>query len=102
MYWPREMRVPVLVGVFAAGMVAASLMSGIVLARAQGSGSKEKENAAKLEVLLAKDEIAQQIYNYSRALDRMDTALALQMMHPDGRWGDGTREQFVKGAWDIN
>jgi hypothetical protein len=53
-------------------------------------------------VLLAKDEISQQIYNYSRALDRMDTGLALKLMHPDGKWSNGTREQFIKGAWDIN
>lgn len=102
MRWPREMRLTVLVGVFVAGMLAAAWMSRTVLAGVQGSTSAEKENAAKLEVLLAKDEISQQIYNYSRALDRMDRDLALKMMHPDGKWGDGPREQFVKGAWDIN
>jgi len=96
------MHFPVLVGVFVAGMLAAAVMSRTVLARVQGSASSEKENAAKLDVLLAKDEISQQIYNYSRALDRMDMGLALQLMHADGKWGNGTREEFIKGAWDIN
>ena len=102
MQWSRGMRVLRLVGVFVAGMVAAALMSETILAGLQRSTSNEKQRAAALEVLLAKDEIREQIYNYSRALDRMDKDLALQMMHPDGKWSGGTREQFVKGAWDIN
>ena len=102
MQWSRGMRVTRLVGVFVAGMVAAALMSETILAGLQRSTSNEKQRAAALEVLLAKDEISQQIYNYSRALDRMDKDLALQMMHPDGQWSGGTREQFVTGAWDIN
>src|SRR2546422_6408827 len=101
MQWSRGMCVTRLVGVFVAGMVAAALMSETILAGLQRSTSNEKQRAAALDVLLAKDEISQQIYNYSRALDRMDKDLALQMMHPDGKWSGGTREQVVKGAGGI-
>ena len=97
------MRVPVIVGAFVAGILAAAVLSQSVLARGQAQGvSLDKETAAKLQVLLAKDEISQQIFNYSRALDRMDTNLAIQMMHPGGKWTDKTREQWVKSAWDVN
>ena len=96
------MRVSVLVIVFSAGMLASALMSQTLQAGAQGAVSLDKESAARLPVLLAKDEISQQIFNYSRALDRMDTNLALQMMHSDGKWSGNTREAFVKSAWDIN
>ena len=96
------MRTSVLAGAFAAGIVAATLMSQAVLARVQTSVALDRESTAKLQVLLAKDEISQQIFNYSRSLDRMDTNLALQMMHPGGKWNGGTREEFVKSGWAIN
>ncbi len=96
------MRVPVLVGTFVAGILAAALMSQSVLARGQATVALDTETAAKLQVLLAKDEISQQIFNYSRALDRMDTNLAIQMMHPGGKWTDKTREEWVKNAWEVN
>jgi hypothetical protein len=98
----RWMRLLILVVVFAAGVVVSTLSSETVVARLQRPSSDDMQRAAALDVLLAKDEISQQIYNYSRALDRMDKDLALQMMHPDGKWTGGTREAFVKGAWDIN
>ena len=44
----------------------------------------EQDLSKTVEVLLAKEEIRQQIYNYSRGLDRMDKDLALQVWHPDG------------------
>jgi hypothetical protein len=86
---------------FAAG-IAAALLSQTLLAALQTSPSDERARAAALDVLLAKDEISQQIYNYQRALDRMDRDLLRQMMWPDGKWGDGTREQFVTRGNDVN
>jgi hypothetical protein len=96
------MRTSMVAGAFAAGTLAAALMSQALLARVQTSITLDTDTAAKLQVLLAKEEIGQQIYNYSRALDRMDKDLALQMMHPDGQWNGGTREQFVKSGFDVD
>jgi hypothetical protein len=48
----------------------------------QASGQHE-DTAKALDVLLAKDEIREQIYKYCRGLDRMDKTLALSVWHPD-------------------
>lgn len=40
--------------------------------------------ADALAVLLAKQEIAEQLYRYCRSFDRMDNALALSVWHADG------------------
>jgi len=37
-----------------------------------------------LEILLAKQAITEQLYNYCRAFDRLDRELALSVWHPDG------------------
>src|SRR5262245_11032955 len=50
--------------------------------------SREKETVGidkrALDDLLAKDAIRQQIYNYARAVDRLDRELGNQVWHPDG------------------
>jgi hypothetical protein len=94
--WKRVRR---FVGMLAAWM-AAVLMSQTVLAWLQTSPSNERERA--LDVLLAKDEISQQIFNYQRSLDRMDKDLGLQMIHPEGTWNGTTGENFLAGAWKMN
>lgn len=40
--------------------------------------------ADELAILVAKQAITEQIYNYCRGLDRMDLELALAVWHPDG------------------
>jgi hypothetical protein len=97
----RWMRVPRLAGMFAA-VVAAALMSQTLFAVLQNPPASERDRAAALDLVLAKDEISQQIYNYSRSHDRFDRDLALQMMHPDGKWAGMTREEWVAAAWKNN
>ena len=91
----------VLGGVFVAGMVVATLLVETLLAGSQRPAA-DRDREAAIDVLLAKDAISQQIFNYSRALDRMDTELALQMMHPGGNWNGSTREVWVKNGFDVN
>lgn len=46
--------------------------------------------ADALEILLAKQEITEQLYTYCRAFDRLDDELALTVWHPEGtvQYGD--------------
>ncbi len=74
--------VVVLVLVFAAGA-----MVGLPVSSPMAAGQStaaEADLSAMVEELLAKEAIRQQIYNYSRGLDRLDKDLALQVWHPDG------------------
>ena len=79
----------------------AGLLAGIAPAQAA-----EDVQAKALEVLLAKEAIRQQIYNYCRGLDRMDRALALQVWHPDGtaQYGGGISKgsEFVERAFKLH
>ena len=95
----RAMRIVAFAGVLAAGVAAGAYLSDTVLARAQAP-------AQALEVLVAKDEIRQQIYNYARGLDRMDKALAIAVWHPDGTadyGGTVTKgSEFVERAFGFH
>lgn len=59
-------------------------------------------------VLLAKQEITEQLYRYCRALDRFDKELALRVWHEGGTadYGadifQGTGEGFVEWVWVIH
>ncbi len=71
------------------------------------SATKAAESHASLvEDLSAKEAIRNQIYNYSRGLDRMDKELALQVWHADGTADYGgkvtTGAEFVEGAFRMH
>ena len=57
-----------------------------------------------LTMLFAKDAITEQIYNYSRGLDRMDKELALSVWHSDATVDVGgnakmTGPEWIESAW---
>jgi hypothetical protein len=81
-------------------------LAGLLAAGAAPARAAEGDDAKALEVLLAKEAIRQQIYNYCRGLDRMDKALALQVWHPDGtaQYGGGITKgsEFVERAFKLH
>ena len=92
-------------------VVAAAAIVGVSFAgspalQAQQPAPGRRDAAPALDVLVAKDEIRQQIYNYCRGLDRMDKALALQVWHPDGtaNYGGATTKgsEFVERAFKLH
>ncbi len=96
------------VACFVIGVVTGVVLSGTV-STAQSRTARQADTA--LEVLVAKDQIRDQIYNYSRGLDRMDRALALQVFHPDavvtqpngtGGGFKGNGEDWVNFAWKAH
>lgn len=102
----RARRAITLAAVFVSGGVAVSLLSGPVSAAFQQTTAGAPANQKTLEVLLAKDEILQQVYNYCRGLDRMDKPLAMQVWHPDGTadyGGTVTKgSEFVERAFKLH
>ena len=94
---------------FVCGLGTGLLLSGTVSAARQGGLSQADLKA--IEVVIAKDQIRDQIYNYSRGLDRMDRELALQVFHPDavvtqpngsGGGFKGNGAQWVDYAWKAH
>jgi len=90
---------------FGAGLVVGLVVSGSAVSGQRGSAPAD---AGALDELIAKERIREQIYNYSRGLDRMDRALALQVFHPDavvtspnatGGGFKGNGEEWVANAW---
>jgi hypothetical protein len=65
-------------------LITAVLIGSSAFKPAAAQRQVEPDLSKTVEALLAKEEIRQQIYNYSRGLDRMDKDLALQVWHPDG------------------
>ena len=102
----RALRVMSFAGVLAVGGVAGVFLSGTVRAGAAQSAAREGDGAKAVDVLIAKDEILQQIYNYCRGLDRMDKPLAMQVWHPDGTadyGGTVTKgSEFVERAFKLH
>ena len=101
------MRVLTVLAAFVSGGLAVTMVSGTVSAVVQQATGGELPNQNTLDVLLAKDAIMQQIYNYCRGLDRMDKPLALQVWHPDGtaEFGGGRIQkgsEFVEGAFKFH
>lgn len=65
------------------------------------------DNSKTLDNILVKQEITDQIYNYCRAMDRIDNDLANQFFHKNttvdyGGIFKGTGEDFVKWVSDIH
>lgn len=59
-------------------------------------------NADDLDVLLAKHEILERIYQYCRGLDRMDRAMALATWHDDGTADYGEEMYVGTGAGFVD
>ncbi|MBM3779790.1 MAG: nuclear transport factor 2 family protein [Acidimicrobiia bacterium] len=95
-----------LVAAFAAGGLAVTLIAGRTLTLSAQSSAGALPDQNTLEVLLAKHEILEQIYNYCRGLDRMDKALALQVWHADGTADFGGKvtlgSEFVERAFTLH
>ena len=99
MQWSGALRMPTLIGVLTLGILVGVFVSGTVVV-GQDPSATERENQKLLDELVVKDAIREQIYNYSRGLDRMDRELALQVWHADylDVYG-GTGAGFVDQAW---
>ncbi len=91
------------IGALVVGLVVGFLIQGTALTgQSRSSGMPD---AAALRLLVDKDQIRDQIYNYCRGLDRMDKALALSVWHPDatvemspsGFKGSGA--EWIESAW---
>ena len=108
MAWTKAVRMSS-IAIFASGAVSGLVVSGSVATALQrGSGQQDMK---ALDGLVAKDQIRDQIYNYSRGLDRMDRPLALQVFHPDslvtqpgptGGGFKGTGAEWVAHAWSVH
>lgn len=91
-------------GAFAAGAVAGIVLFGeAVYGRAAAPAA---ETLKAMEVVIAKDQIKDQIYNYCRGLDRMDRPLALSVWHPDAVVESGpnkmTGPEWIDSAWRVH
>ena len=95
------------IGIFGAGLIVGFSLSGSAVSGLQREAPPTSDQAI-LHVLAAKDAIRDQIYNYSRGLDRMDRELALQVFHddavvtqpgPDGGGFKGDGAAWIATAW---
>ena len=102
MSWPHVLRIPMLIGVLAAGVLIGGFVSGTgVVGQDRSVTAPERQ---LVEELIAKDAIREQIYNYARGLDRMDKPLALSVWHSDATvqtpaGGDLTGAEWIESAW---
>ena len=99
----HALRIPMLIGVLALGMLIGVFVAGTVVV-GQDPSASDRENQQLLDELVAKDAIREQIYNYGRGLDRMDRPLALSVWHPDATvrtpGGDEiTGVEWIESAW---
>lgn len=103
MQWNDRARVSSLAAMFAAGALATLVVSGTVIT---GQRAADAPDAGAMRVLLAKDQIRDQIYNYCRGLDRMDKPLALSVWHPDATVESGgfkgSGPEWIESAWRVH
>ena len=98
-------RIPMLIGVLALGMLIGVFVAGtVVVGQNRSTTAADNENQRRLDELVAKDEIREQLYNYARGLDRMDKPLALSVWHPDATvrtpgGGEITGVEWIESAW---
>jgi hypothetical protein len=91
------------------GVVLTGLLAGTLVPVAGVAGSQTSSTASRsalgdpMQTLLAERDIRQQIYNYSRGIDRQDRALFEQVFHTDatvdGTEFKGTAADWIKGAF---
>ena len=106
MHRSRPLGVSKLIGVLALGIlagVAASCAIGVE----RGAPAAAEVDRRLLDELVAKDAIREQIYNYARAVDRMDKELLTRVWHPDGTANfvssyEGTVAGFVERVWSLH
>ena len=102
MQWSKALRVSTVAGIFVSGVMAGLVLSGTVVTGLQ-RGSAQQDSMKAMDVLVAKDQIKDQIYNYCRGLDRMDKPLALSVWHPDATVESGgfkgTGPEWIESAW---
>ena len=106
MQWSLSRNLSILVGVLVLGVVFGAIFSDGLVSGQAPSGLAQQDQQL-LDELVAKDEIREQIYNYSRGLDRMDMELAKQVWHPDGTTNilgvfEGTGEGWIDWLWDTH
>ncbi len=97
----HALRIPMLIGVLALGMLIGVFVAGTVVV-GQDPSASDRENQQLLDELVAKDAIREQIYNYGRGLDRMDKPLALSVFHADATVAIGggmSGAEWVESAW---
>ena len=101
----HALRIPMLIGVLALGMLIGVFVAGtVVVGQNRSTTAADNENQRRLDELVAKDEIREQLYNYARGLDRMDKPLALSVWHPDATvrtpgGGEITGVEWIESAW---
>ena len=102
----HALRIPMLIGgVLAFGVLIGVFVAGtVVVGQNRSTTAADSENQRRLDELVAKDEIREQLYNYARGLDRMDKPLALSVWHPDATvrtpGGDEiTGVEWIESAW---
>ena len=105
MQWSHPRHFAMLIATLVLGLLVGTWSAGL-LARGQSSGWTQ-QNQQRLDELVAKDAIREQIYNYSRGLDRMDRQLARQVWHPDGTTNfvgiyEGTGAGFIDWVWEVH
>lgn len=90
-------------GAMVVGVITGLLMQGTALTGQ--SRRSEMPDASAVRLLVDKDQIRDQIYNYCRGLDRMDKALALAVWHPDATVEmspsgfKGSGPEWIESAW---
>lgn len=90
-------------GALVVGVIVGFLMQGTALTGQSRRGAMPAASA--LQLLVDKDQIRDQIYNYCRGLDRMDKALALSVWHPDATVEmapsgfKGSGPEWIESAW---
>ena len=97
----RTLRVAGLVAIFLTGVLVGTAISD---SDNTLQGDSTETHADTLTMLLAKDAITEQIYNYSRGLDRMDKELALSVWHAEATVDIGgnakmTGPEWIESAW---
>ena len=102
----HALSIPILIGVLTLGVLVGSFVTGTVV-MGQDPSATAQQNQQLLDELVAKDAIREQIYNYSRGLDRMDQELAMQVWHPDGTTNflgiyEGTGAGFIEWVWAVH
>ena len=100
----RTLRIASLVAIFLTGVLV-----GTAISDSDNTVQEESTEALAntLTMLLAKDTITEQIYNYSRGLDRMDKELALSVWHSDATVDIGgnakmTGPEWIESAWQTH
>lgn len=105
MRWSGSGSLGSVLGVLASGILIGVFLSGRV--SSQGVPGSAELDQQRLDELVAKDAIREQIYNYGRGLDRMDKDLAYRVWHADGTANyigtyEGTGAGFVDSVWSYH